>query len=466
MHTEALNFLNFVKNNFPDYFVSKIVLDVGSGDINGNNKYLFTDCIYHGNDVIPGNNITIASKTKDLPFMDNSFDTIMSTECFHLDPEYPESLLKIYKMLKPKGLFFFTCASIGRIEHGTKRTTPEHSYGCTGNIPEMIDYYQNLTEKHINDVLDVNNNFSIWDFYYNSFSKDLYFVGIKISNSDFNNIETYPNNFITSKYTDNSVTNTSDNIYKTYISPKFNHMPDVCVLINTCKHYNSNIPPLLEQINRSWFPNKNVIIVSGQEDNDWIHYIDNVKIVNVKYTGLHLSGLININENIKQYSNIRYWITLPDTIKFGDMFFDHILKYYRSHLTTNKLLSVSFVSPDFRPSMDMGILHTNHIINMTSYLQKIKTYETNLDVLKKLKRQLILDENTMLGFLSWFEDRVKHDSILPDITQMESISTRICQIKEKLIDNGKINQVYLCLIDLYKYQRNFTSPDAELILKL
>ena len=72
----------------------------------------------------------------------------------------------------------------------------------------------------------------------------------------------------------------------------------------------------------------------------------------------------------------------------------------------------------------------------------------------------------MLGFLSWFEDRVKHDSILPDITQMESISTRICQIKEKLIDNGKINQVYLCLIDLYKYQRNFTSPDAELILKL
>lgn len=462
MHIEALNFIQFVKDQFPDYFINKNVLDVGSGDINGNNRSLFTDCTYHGNDVTEGNNVTIVSNTKDLPFLDQSFDTVISTECFHLDPEYSESLCKIYKLLKPKGLFVFTCASTGRIEHGTKRTTPQNSFGCKG---DLFDYYQNLTEKHINDVLDVNFTFSLWDFYRNSKTKDLYFVGIKYADSDLNEITDYPSNFITSKYTDDSVINTSDNIYKTDIAPKHNYMSDVCLIINTCKHYFSNIPPLLQQINQSWFPNENVIIVSGQEGGDYINYIDGVKIIYAKYTGLHLTGLIHVNENIEKYSNIRYWITLPDTIKFGDMFFDNIFKYYQRRLTNDQLLSISFVSPEFRPTMDMGIVHSNHILNMTDYLQKIKTYETNLELLKPLKKQLIYDENTILGFPNWF-DGIKHYSIMPTITQRDSISHKICQIKEKLIENGKVNQVYFCLLDLYKYQRNFTSPDVELILEL
>ena len=36
----------------------------------------------------PARNVTIVSKTKDLPFEDASFDTIVSTECFEHDPEY------------------------------------------------------------------------------------------------------------------------------------------------------------------------------------------------------------------------------------------------------------------------------------------------------------------------------------------------------------------------------------------
>jgi cyclopropane fatty-acyl-phospholipid synthase-like methyltransferase len=62
------------------------------------------------------------SKTKDLPFGNNTFDTIISSECFEHDPEYKESFIKIYNMLKPDGLFCFTCASTGRNEHGTRRT--------------------------------------------------------------------------------------------------------------------------------------------------------------------------------------------------------------------------------------------------------------------------------------------------------------------------------------------------------
>ena len=88
MHPEASDFLNFVKSNFTDFFENKKVLDVGSGDINGNNRYLFNNCDYIGNDVIQTSNVTIVSKTKDLPFENNSFDTIISSECFEHDPEF------------------------------------------------------------------------------------------------------------------------------------------------------------------------------------------------------------------------------------------------------------------------------------------------------------------------------------------------------------------------------------------
>jgi SAM-dependent methyltransferase len=197
MHTQAYHFTLFVKDILRDYFVNKRVLDVGSGDINGNNRYLFENCEYHGNDVIPASNVTIVSKTKDLPFFDNTFDTIISTECFEHDPEYSESFIKIYKMLKPNGLFSFTCASTGRDEHGTRRTTPFDSYGTIGNLEDMIDYYKNLTETDLNAVLNLNELFSVWDTYYNSESKDLYFVGIKKGeNNHILQLNKYTNNFV------------------------------------------------------------------------------------------------------------------------------------------------------------------------------------------------------------------------------------------------------------------------------
>ena len=178
MHDQARDFTLFVRHILHDYFINKRVLDVGAGDINGNNRFLFENCEYNGNDVIPAHNVTIVSKTKDLPFEDNSFDTIISTECFEHDPEYKSSFLAIYNMLKPDGLFAFTCASTGRLEHGTRRTTPTDSYGTIGNLEDFSDYYKNLTELDLHYILNMN-LFSSWDTYYNSYSKDLYFVGIK-----------------------------------------------------------------------------------------------------------------------------------------------------------------------------------------------------------------------------------------------------------------------------------------------
>jgi len=195
MHRQAIEFLSFIKSQLKDYFFDKRVLDVGSGDVNGNSRSLFENCNYEGNDVIQVKNVTIVSKTKDLPFENNTFDTIISSECFEHDPEYKESLLKIYDILKPNGLFLFTCASTGRPEHGTRRTSPQDSYGTLGNLIDMQDYYKNLTRDDLDEVLNLNKLFACWDTYYNDETKDLYFVGIKISNNDIQDVKlpTYQN---------------------------------------------------------------------------------------------------------------------------------------------------------------------------------------------------------------------------------------------------------------------------------
>lgn len=195
MHFAAMDFICFVTLNFVEYFKEKKVLDVGSGDINGNNRQWFTDCDYNGNDVCEGANVTIVSRTKDLPYESNTFDTIVSTECFEHDPEYKESLLKIYDMLKPNGLFAFTCASTGRPEHGTKRTTPHDS--LASGIEDMQDYYKNLTHEDIDELFK---EFDIvYDTYYNHHTCDLFFVGIK-TNKKENLLPKY-NNKVTIKTT-------------------------------------------------------------------------------------------------------------------------------------------------------------------------------------------------------------------------------------------------------------------------
>jgi SAM-dependent methyltransferase len=195
MHWEARHFTMFVKQTLSDFFANKRVLDVGSGDINGNNRYLFDNCHYDGNDVIEANNVTIVSKTKDLPFVNQLFDTIISTECFEHDPEYAESFVKIHNMLKPGGLLCFTCASTDRPEHGTRRTSPGDSYGTIGNLDDMSDYYKNLTAQDVNDVMPFNQLFSAWDTYYNNSSKDLYFIGIK-KGAEPIALQTYTNNHV------------------------------------------------------------------------------------------------------------------------------------------------------------------------------------------------------------------------------------------------------------------------------
>jgi len=176
-HIQQQEYCKKIKQAMPFYFINKIVLDIGSLDINGSNADLFDNCLYFCLDIGCGRNVDIVSKAHELYLPDNSLDTIISTECFEHDQFYELTLKNTYRMLKPGGFLIFTCATTGRAEHGTRKSTPEDAPLLFGD--EWSDYYKNLTENDIRNILNIDKLFSEYRFEVNEESHDLYFWGIK-----------------------------------------------------------------------------------------------------------------------------------------------------------------------------------------------------------------------------------------------------------------------------------------------
>jgi SAM-dependent methyltransferase len=174
MHFAQTEFFKRVRDKFPERFKGVDVLDVGSLDINGNNHYLFEDYNYIGLDIGEGNNVDVVCNAHEYKTK-KRFDVVISSECFEHDMHYQKTLLNCLKLLKKGGMFLFSCASTGRREHGTIRTKKESSPHTT-KIEDWMNYYKNLTEQDIRDVIDMN-VFSEYYFEYNPYPGDLYFYG-------------------------------------------------------------------------------------------------------------------------------------------------------------------------------------------------------------------------------------------------------------------------------------------------
>lgn len=69
-----------------------------------------------------------------------------------------------------------TCATDGRAEHGTTRTSPRDSPLTVSNGWE---YYKNLNESDFKKNFNIEDMFSVFEFSVNAESKDLYFFGVK-----------------------------------------------------------------------------------------------------------------------------------------------------------------------------------------------------------------------------------------------------------------------------------------------
>lgn len=179
-HPEQKAFCEKVKSLHPRLFEYKKVLDVGSLDINGNNRFLFDSSSYLGIDIGPGPNVDVVAVAHEFNDPDGSYDVIVSTECFEHDMHYDKSIRNIVRLLASGGLFLFTCATTGRPEHGTRRSDGGvNAPLLASQNDDWADYYKNLTEQDIRNVIDVDKVFKLYVFEVNPVAHDLYFWGIK-----------------------------------------------------------------------------------------------------------------------------------------------------------------------------------------------------------------------------------------------------------------------------------------------
>ena len=169
MHKEVRRFCGSIKQMFPEYFSRKEVLDCGSLDINGNNRYFFDGCKYTGIDIVEGRNVDVVTRVHEFN-PGKQYDVVVSTEMLEHDSNYLVSLIKMRNLTKSNGLLIFTAAGLNRPEHGTSSCHPKDS-------PLTHDYYKNITSDMIIDALLPEEHFSWFEISY--INTDIRFAGIK-----------------------------------------------------------------------------------------------------------------------------------------------------------------------------------------------------------------------------------------------------------------------------------------------
>lgn len=168
MHKQVKQFCKSVKHRFPLYFSNTDVLDCGSMDINGNNRYLFDHCRYTGIDIASGKNVDIVTPVH-LFKPNHLYGVVISTEMFEHDVHYLKSLRNMFNLTISCGLLLITSAGVDRPEHGTFQHHPADS-------PLTPHYYRNVTVEMLLQALDLN-QFSWYELSY--CNTDIRFAGIK-----------------------------------------------------------------------------------------------------------------------------------------------------------------------------------------------------------------------------------------------------------------------------------------------
>ncbi len=173
-HAQQQDFIQSIKKAFPEFFINKKVLEIGSLDINGSVRKNFSSCSYIGIDVGPGPGVDVVCHGENYDASDGSFDTVISCEVMEHNPFWRETFSNMLRLCRPGGLIVMTCASTGRLEHGTRRTTP--------NDAPLIEweYYENLKASDFRNSISLAEHLTIWKFFINLTSCDLYFVGFKL----------------------------------------------------------------------------------------------------------------------------------------------------------------------------------------------------------------------------------------------------------------------------------------------
>ncbi len=175
-HSEQFEFIAALKAAFPGFFLAARTLEIGSLDINGSVRRFFDGGSYIGLDVAPGLGVDIVCPGQDYDAPDNSFDTVISCEAMEHNPEWKQTMVNMIRLCRPGGLVVMTCATTGRKEHGTTRTSPADSPLTIGLGWE---YYRNLNARDFRKALALEESLEPIAFFANWASRDIYMVGFK-----------------------------------------------------------------------------------------------------------------------------------------------------------------------------------------------------------------------------------------------------------------------------------------------
>jgi SAM-dependent methyltransferase len=185
-HADQFEFITLIKQHFPGFFQGTKVLEIGSLDINGSVRSFFETTNYTGVDVAAGPGVDEVCQGQLVGYPSGVFDVGISCECLEHNPFWVETVSNIFRMTKPGGLVIISCATTGRAEHGTTRTSGTDS---PLSIGIGWEYYRNVS------MADFKSSFNLdyWCQDYlllpNWHNCDLYFVGLKKPSANGGNIK-------------------------------------------------------------------------------------------------------------------------------------------------------------------------------------------------------------------------------------------------------------------------------------
>jgi len=174
-HFQQLQFVAMLARHMTARWAGLVIVEIGSADVNGSIRPLFPGSQYTGVDLAPGPGVELVGSGHDVALPSDSVDLAISCECFEHNPMWRETFVNMHRMTRPGGIVVFTCASRGRLEHGTTRTRP---FDSPSSLAIGWDYYRNLNPEDF-EPLPLAAMFEGHAFFRNEVSKDLYFAGRK-----------------------------------------------------------------------------------------------------------------------------------------------------------------------------------------------------------------------------------------------------------------------------------------------
>ena len=151
-HVEQMKFISLVEEHFLHKHTPKLkILEVGSYVVNLSPRDYFKGCEYVGVDLVAGPGVDLVCSGHEVELPDKSFDAAITCEAFEYNPYWVETFRNMYRLTKPGGVVVLTCASRGRIEHGTARSET----GASPGTEQVLI----ITEISMRVILKINSGF-------------------------------------------------------------------------------------------------------------------------------------------------------------------------------------------------------------------------------------------------------------------------------------------------------------------